>query len=177
VQKEVWPKTLTPAQADGVMRVPNQETTLNLLLWRHADAAEGNPDISRTLTPRGAKQAQRMALWLDQHAPSDLRVIVSPATRTCQTIEAWEHSYEVSEDVGLDATPHTLLAAAGWPETGGSVLIVGHQPTLGQVASILLRDEDSALSFKKGALWWFQLRERNGEMQTVLKTVINADLI
>ncbi|MDO6384909.1 MULTISPECIES: histidine phosphatase family protein [unclassified Uliginosibacterium] len=150
---------------------------MDLLLWRHADAGEGSPDISRTLTPRGLKQSQRMARWLDEHAPAELRVLVSPATRTRQTIEAWRSDYEINPAVGLDATPQSLLEAAGWPEAGGAVLVVGHQPTLGQVASLLLRDEDSALSFKKGALWWFQLRERNGELQTVLKTVINADLI
>lgn len=150
---------------------------MDLLLWRHADAGEGSPDHTRTLTPRGLKQSQRMARWLDQHAPAELRILVSPATRTRQTIEAWGHHYETTPAVGLDATPNSLLEAAGWPQAGGAVLVVGHQPTLGQVASLLLRDEDSTLSFKKGALWWFQLREREGEQQTVLKTVINADLI
>jgi phosphohistidine phosphatase len=150
---------------------------VDLLLWRHADAGEGSPDIARTLTPRGLKQSQRMARWLDQHAPTNLRALVSPATRARQTIEAWNHDYEITAAVGLDATPQSLLQAAEWPEAGGAVLIVGHQPTLGQVASLLLRDEDSMLSFRKGALWWFQQRERHGEIQTVLKTVINADLI
>ncbi|MDQ7988093.1 MAG: histidine phosphatase family protein [Candidatus Dactylopiibacterium sp.] len=150
---------------------------MNLLLWRHAEAAEGSPDIDRPLTGRGLKQAQRMARWLDQHAPDELRVVVSPALRTRQTVEAWDHAYEIVAAVGLDATPQGLLDAAGWPGDEVSVLVVGHQPTLGQVASLLLRDEESALSFRKGALWWFQQRERNGERQTVLKTVINADLI
>lgn len=153
---------------------------MDLLLWRHADAADaspGQPDIARTLTPRGRKQAQRMAHWLDQYAPSDIRVLVSPAVRTCQTIEAWAHPYEVSEEVGLDASPQSMLNATGWPEAGGAVLVVGHQPTLGQVASLLLRESESVISFKKGALWWFQLRERNDELQTILKAVINADLI
>lgn len=150
---------------------------MDLLLWRHADANEGNPDTARTLSPHGLKQSQRMARWLDQHAPGDLRILVSPATRTRQTIEAWHHDYEVTAAVGLDATPESMLEAIGWPDADIPVLVVGHQPTLGQVASLLLRDEDSTLSFRKGSLWWFQRRERKGEMQTVLKTVINADLI
>lgn len=150
---------------------------MDLLLWRHADAAEGNPDIARTLTSRGLKQSQRMARWLEHHAPANLRILVSPATRTRQTMEAWHQDYEVTSAVGLDASPQSLLEAVGWPEEEGAVLVVGHQPTLGQVASILLRDEDSMLSFRKGSLWWFQHRERHGQMQTVLKTVINADLI
>lgn len=150
---------------------------MDLLLWRHADAAEGSPDIARTLTARGLKQSQRMARWLEHHAPADLRILVSPATRTRQTMEAWHQDYEVTSAVGLDASPQSLLEAVGWPKEEGAVLVVGHQPTLGQVASILLRDEDSMLSFRKGSLWWFQRRERQGQMQTVLKTVINADLI
>lgn len=150
---------------------------MELLLWRHADAGEGSPDIARTLTPRGQKQAQRMARWLEQHAPAELRILVSPATRACKTIDAWRHDYEISAEVGLDATPEGLLAAAGWPEADGAVLVVGHQPTLGQVAARLLHDDDNVQPFKKGALWWFQQRERHGEMQTALKAVINADLI
>lgn len=150
---------------------------MDLLLWRHADAAEGSPDLDRPLTSRGNKQAQRMARWLDQHAPDTLRILVSPALRTRQTIDAWRHDYALDEAVGLDATAQTLLDAAAWPRGDDAVLVVGHQPTLGQVASLLLRDEDCGLSFKKGALWWFQQRERNGVLQTVLKTVINADLI
>lgn len=150
---------------------------MDLMLWRHADAAEGFPDVARTLTPRGLKQAQRMAHWLELHAPDGLHILVSPATRTRQTMEAWHQDYEISPLVGLDATPSSVLEVAGWPDNRQSCLIVGHQPTLGQVASLLLKEEDSALSFRKGALWWFQRRERHGQMQTVLKTVINPDLI
>ena len=50
---------------------------MELLLWRHAEAGGGSPDIARTLTPRGQKQAQRMARWLEQHAPAELRILVS----------------------------------------------------------------------------------------------------
>lgn len=150
---------------------------MDLLLWRHADAAEGSPDVARILTPRGLKQSQRMARWLEHHAPSGLRILVSPATRTRQTMEAWHQDYEICHEVGLDAIPSGVLEAAGWPDSQSPCLVVGHQPTLGQVASLLLKEEDSVLSFRKGSLWWFQRRERHGQMQTVLKTVINADLI
>ncbi|WP_317984271.1 hypothetical protein [Candidatus Dactylopiibacterium carminicum] len=101
----------------------------------------------------------------------------SPATRTRQTIESWGHPYEISEALGLDTTAPALLDAVGWPDVETPVLVVGHQPTLGQIASLLLRGEAQDLSFKKGALWWFQRRQRNDEWQTVLKTVVNADLV
>lgn len=150
---------------------------MDLLLWRHADALEGHPDATRELSPRGVKQALRMARWLDQHAPAELRVFSSPATRTRQTIESWGHPYEIHAALAVDSDPESLLAAIGWPELSAPTLVVGHQPVLGQVASLLLRGEVQDLSFKKGALWWFQRRQRNEEWQTVLKTVLNADLI
>lgn len=150
---------------------------MDLLLWRHAEAGNGSPDSARTLTPRGEKQSQRIAHWLDEHAPDKLRILVSPTTRTRQTIEAWRSDYEVSAEVGLDATAHGILAAAGWPKAGGAVLVVGHQPTLGRAASLLLHGDEADLAFKKGALWWFQWREHGAEPQTTLKAVICAEML
>ncbi len=34
---------------------------MDLLLWRHAEAEDGTPDLKRKLTPRGEKQARQMA--------------------------------------------------------------------------------------------------------------------
>ena len=55
---------------------------MDLLLWRHAEAEDGFPDAERRLTARGEQQAQRMAAWIKAHAPKNLRIIVSPATRS-----------------------------------------------------------------------------------------------
>lgn len=150
---------------------------MDLLLWRHADAADGMPDLTRALTMKGMRQAERMAHWLDDHAPRELRVLVSPATRAQQTASAWTRKYDTCNELSTSATVADALAAAGWPEAGGAVMLVGHQPTLGRLASLLLRGEEEDLPFKKGALWWFQLREREGEQQVVLKTVMSADML
>ncbi|MEQ1658387.1 MAG: histidine phosphatase family protein, partial [Hylemonella sp.] len=61
---------------------------MDLLLWRHAEAHEAQPggdDLVRALTPRGEKQAARMAGWLDRQLPEGARILVSPARRTEQT--------------------------------------------------------------------------------------------
>ena len=45
---------------------------MDLIFWRHAeafDALEGQDDLSRTLTPKGEKQALRMGQWLDRQLP------------------------------------------------------------------------------------------------------------
>ena len=150
---------------------------MDLLLWRHAEAAEGSPDPTRSLTAKGLKQAQRIAHWLDEHAPGDLRILVSPALRTQQTVRAWTRSFETTEEVGTSCEAPGLLAATVWPNAGGAVLVVGHQPTLGRAASLLLSGLEEDLSFRKGALWWFKLRQRDDEEQVVLRAVVSADML
>ena len=55
---------------------------MDLILWRHADAQEvrdAADDLERALTPKGERQAQRMADWLNRQLPANARVLVSPA--------------------------------------------------------------------------------------------------
>jgi phosphohistidine phosphatase len=152
-------------------------TTMELLLWRHAEAEDGADDMKRRLTQRGEKQAREMAKWIRAHQPKDLRIIVSPAVRTQQTAEALKLPFETQRKIGPEACVSELVAASGWPAASGSVLIVGHQPSLGRLASLLLAGTESEWTIKKGALWWLSNRVRRGETQTVLRAVIPAELL
>ena len=155
-----------------------EESTMDLLLWRHAEAEDGYPDQKRRLTARGEKQAQQMAEWLHQHAPKKLRILASPAVRCQQTAKALGLPFETDKRLGTDGNVATLLAAVGWPDGGetghSSILVVGHQPTLGQTAALLISGEEAYWSVKKGAVWWFSNRTRKGESQTVLRAVVPA---
>jgi phosphohistidine phosphatase len=152
---------------------------MDLILWRHAEAEDGNRggDAARELTRRGRKQAQRMADWLRASVDERWRILASPARRTLQTVEALRLDFETDAAVGLDATPSGLLRAAGWPEASGSVLVVGHQPTLGQAAARLVGGAAGDISIRKGAIWWFGLRERDGRRETILRAVLDPDLL
>lgn len=154
-----------------------EDNRMDLLLWRHAEAEEGEDDFERALTGRGAKQAKAVARWLHQHPPRHLRIVVSPTLRTRQTAEALELPFDIDRHVGPDARAPDLLAATGWPDTRGAVLLVGHQPGLGQLASLLLAGQEAEWTIKKGALWWLTRRIRGGETQTVLRTVVSPDFL
>ena len=104
-------------------------------------------------------------------------IIVSPAIRTQQTAEALKLPFETNRKIGPEACVSELIAAAGWPDASGAVLIVGHQPSLGRMASLLLAGNESEWTIKKGALWWLSNRVRRGETQTVLRAVIPAELL
>ena len=93
------------------------ETRMDLLLWRHAEAEEGELDFDRALTARGEKQAKAMAKWIRQHQPKPLRIIASPTVRTQQTVAALELPFETNRKIGPDACVSELIAATGWPAT------------------------------------------------------------
>jgi phosphohistidine phosphatase len=148
---------------------------MDLILWRHAEAEDTTPDIDRELTGRGRKQASRMADWLNPRLPPDIRVLVSPAARTLQTAQALGREYERVPALAPGAGAEEVLAAVGWPDAAYPVLVVGHQPTLGQVAMQLLTGQAGDLTVKKGGIWWFQGRARAGELQVVLRAVAAPD--
>jgi phosphohistidine phosphatase len=68
-----------------------------------------------------------------------------------------------------------VLAAARWPDAVEPVLVVGHQPTLGLVASLALTGTAQAWSVKKGAVWWLRSRSRDEGERVVLQAVQGPD--
>ncbi|MBI4996048.1 MAG: histidine phosphatase family protein [Rhodocyclales bacterium] len=158
---------------------------MDLILWRHAEAEDGDghmPDGKRRLTERGEKQARKMAAWLNARLPQNTTVLVSPTERTQQTAHALGRPFEIEPRIGIGADCADLLVAAGWPDAskvrrGGTLILVGHQPTLGRLAALLLAGSEADWAFKKGAVWWFSRRVREGEDQVVLRAVMGADLL
>lgn len=153
---------------------------MDLILWRHAEAEDGGtslPDAKRRLTARGDKQAHDVAKWLKARLPKKTRILVSPATRTQQTAHALALPFEVEPKIAVGADTADLIAAANWPEHSGAVLLVGHQPTLGRLAALLLAGVEADWSVKKGAIWWLSKRSREGRDQTVLRAVMNPEML
>ena len=148
---------------------------MDLILWRHADAEYGTPDLARELTEKGRNQAEKMAIFLREHLPADTRILVSPAVRTRQTIAALTDHFTLTPAIAPGASVHSVLQATGWPNATGTVLVVGHQPTLGSVAAKILGSGEESLRLKKSALWW--LRRPEGSLETTLRLVITPDFL
>ena len=150
---------------------------MELILWRHAEAEDGGADLARRLTPKGLRQSQEVAKWLRPRLAKHTRILVSPAQRTRQTANALSEEHEIVPDLAPGASPAALLAVAGWPDQSGTVLVVGHQPTLGLVASKLIAGTPMAWSIKKGAAWWISHRLRDEQPHVTLRAVISPDLL
>ena len=150
---------------------------MELILWRHAEAEMGEPDEGRALTAKGHKQASKMAEWLDHNLPNSCRIMVSPATRAVQTAEALKRKFKIVPDLAPDSTAERILTAAHWPDSREPVLIVGHQPTLGQVASTLLTGSPQDWTIRKGNVWWIVRRERDDTHDHFIRSVMAPDLL
>lgn len=139
---------------------------MNLILWRHADAEEGDIDTTRRLTRKGKGHARHMAEWLERQLPASVRVIVSPAVRARETAEALTRELHTDERVSTSSSPAEVLEAAGWPDARSAVVVVGHQPTLGAAAALALTGKPLPWHIPKGGLWWLKSKD-DGEVVVV----------
>jgi phosphohistidine phosphatase len=152
---------------------------LDLILWRHADAGEPledpEHDLQRKLSGKGERQAARVADWLNRFLPDSTRVLVSPAHRCQQTAQALGRRFQTREALGPGGTVGNLLTLARWPDRREPVLVVGHQPTLGDAVSLLLATAHPFV-LRKGAVVWLRGRERDGEWTVTLHAALVPDL-
>ena len=149
---------------------------MDLILWRHAEAEDGMPDLERPLTPRGQKHAARMAEWLQQRLPAKFVVLASPARRAQETAQALAASYRTVNALAPGAAVRAVLGAADWPGHKNAVVVVGHQPDLGRAAAFLVSGTEASWSVRKGGLWWLSDRVRDEGAQVVVRAVVAPDL-
>lgn len=133
--------------------------------------------MARKLTSRGEKQATRMANWLDRQLPENSRVLVSPSRRTEQTAMALNRKYKIRPELAPSANVTQLLELVQWNTGKGTVLVVGHQPTLGQTIAQLVGLCEAECAVKKGAIWWLRNRERGELTKAVVVTVQSPEFL
>ena len=158
---------------------------MDLILWRHADAQDVDgmdiADAARPLTPKGRKQAAKMAMWIDARLPEAARILVSPAVRTRETAEALGRKFSIVPELAPGGIAAHVLIAADWPDARRPVLVVGHQPALGRAASLLLFGQEQELSIRKAGVLWITNRTRkdhgDAQAQLTLRAAMCPDLL
>ena len=150
---------------------------MDLLIWRHAEAEDGIPDLERRLTPRGQRQAKAMASWLLPRLPADFTLLVSPAQRTRETAAALGTEPGIEPRLAPGTSVASVLDVIDEHERGqlsDTLLLVGHQPWVGQVAARLICGQPQPWSVRKAAVWWLT---HHGAGQWSVRAVIDRDLI
>jgi phosphohistidine phosphatase len=144
--------------------------THRLLLIRHAQAAAAPTDRDRPLTTHGARAAAAIGTWLQESGYVPDSVMVSPALRAQQTWAAAAESLGGDREPTVDRRIYDNTVAALLDVIGelageaGTVAVVGHNPSIGELAFVLDDGEgsDSArrplhAGFPAGAVAVFQV--------------------
>ncbi len=157
---------------------------MDLLLWRHAVAqvaAEGQDDLDRALTPAGRQQARRVGRWLYRALPARTLVYCSPARRAEETAVALGREMHTLAELAPSLPIDPVLEALGWNAAAspGSapVLLVGHQPQLGQIVARLIGLQQTECAIRKGSVWWLRSRVRDGRTEVRVITVLGPELL
>lgn len=152
---------------------------MELILWRHAEAEPAQPgqsDDARALTAKGRKQAARMGEWLDRQLPGNCRILASPALRTVQTAEALGRKFRTDAALASESSAERILDAVHWPNGREPVLVVGHQPLLGQVAALVISGAKQDWTIRKGSICWIAQKPEDDLPATYLRAVLGPDL-
>ena len=153
------------------------EVEVELILWRHADAEDGFPDEQRALSKKGHHDAKKMAAWLVKRLPSDSIILVSPAKRAQQTASYLDLPFTTSEKIAPGASGADVLQACNWGTSHKTLLVVGHQPSLGMAASLAMTRRPYYWCVKKGSIWWLANRMKTEDQETIIRAVISPEML
>lgn len=148
---------------------------MNIILWRHAEAHDGSDDLARELTPKGERQAAKMAGLLREKLPEDFELWVSQAKRSQQTAAylavPTRTLAAINPDADVRAIARLLLAA----DENATIVLVGHQPWIGELCAFILNQSwhnQAYWSVKKAAFWWFTAHPSDGVLLAKLKYML-----
>jgi phosphohistidine phosphatase len=113
-------------------------TSRSIVLLRHGKsdrAADGEPDLTRPLAPRGSRNAAAVGRLLSLVDEIPDLVLCSPATRARQTADLaaeagkWSCPLEVCDELYLSALDPVMELIRRQLDSVDSVMVVGHEPT------------------------------------------------
>ncbi|QJE02766.1 histidine phosphatase family protein [Massilia forsythiae] len=155
---------------------------MELILWRHAEAeahvapGDREGDQARNLTAKGARHASRVGAWLDRQLPAHCRIVASPAARCVQTAQALGRKFAAVEALNTDSSAERILDACGWPGQKLPVVVVGHQPLLGQVAALVFSGQAHDWKIRKASVLWIARKDED-DPQPFIRLAVGPDLI
>ena len=132
---------------------------MHIILWRHAEAQIGSNDLARKLTDKGCRQAEKMAAQLHNRLPEHYQLWVSQAQRSRQTADYLGKPTHEFSQLNPKADVRQVAGLFTHIREDETVVIVGHQPWIGQLCAFLLNQSwqnQAYWSVKKGGFWWFK---------------------
>lgn len=155
-----------------------------IILVSHAKAEKAKKDLedlNRTLKKKGKKEATEMAAKMKEAGVLPDLILTSPAERASQTARLFAGKLkfdpakivETKELYTATSVESFLKLIKGLEPQRNTVMLVGHEPTLSDLASQLVPDFNSqmpspgviVIEFKKNS--WKQITRRSGVIKAV----------
>lgn len=115
-----------------------------LVVMRHAKAEQDGPtDFDRPLASRGRRDAEAAGAWLASQGVAPDHALVSAALRTQQTWESvaagagWSLAADLDRGLYAAGPDSALDIVRLVPDTAISLVVIGHNPTVGVLAQVL----------------------------------------
>lgn len=141
-----------------------------LYIMRHGLAEEPTPkgdDSARKLTEKGADKIRKAAAGMRASGLAFNTILTSPIARAAQTADIVASELKGPKPKAMPAlstgaSPASALEALGAQRLPESVLIVGHEPTLSRMASLMLTDstESVGIRLKQGGVIALEFPDR-----------------
>ena len=137
--------------------MPADQVLSQLFLVRHGEATSPDEDPLRPLTTIGQRDVARVADWAAMIGIRVDEIRHSGKLRAQQTAEILAERLAAAPPqvaVGLAPNDDAEPVADQLQRAGGNIMLVGHLPFLGRLASLLLAGdaERNVISFDAGAL-------------------------
>lgn len=155
-----------------------------IYLVRHGiaeDAAESGRDRDRALTPQGRGRLRREAAGLRRMGVRAGVLATSPARRARETAELLRNALpearvEVWPELAPGVDERLLCARLERRESGADVVLVGHQPDLGEILAYLLTGSRGSFAtrFRKGAVACLRAPSHRAPGRAVLEWLVTA---
>ncbi|WP_457675877.1 SixA phosphatase family protein [Thiolapillus sp.] len=154
-----------------------------LILFRHGKSdwdADFRSDHERPLNGRGTRAARLMGKLLARTGELPTLVVSSTAARASTTAQLamkagnWEVDFRQDRQLYVTSTTSMIEYIRGLPETHGSVMLVGHEPTWSDLVASFTgghaRMPTAAMACMRfSAGRWADVRPGSGELLWLLK--------
>jgi phosphohistidine phosphatase len=159
---------------------------MDLFLMRHgiaeAEPSEGGlSDRERPLSPKGLKRTRQIAGGLAALKLSFDRILTSPLVRARETAQIVAESLNIegkveeTSELAPDGSVQTVISRLAELRDEKSILLVGHQPLLGEIASFLLsRGKGIKLRLRKGGLCCLEVDDVGSNSPAILHWVLTS---
>jgi phosphohistidine phosphatase len=118
---------------------------MKIYLVRHGDAVpedDAGSDRDRWLSPRGRESARILGRLLREQRIEPERIVCSPLPRAVQTAELLATSLDFLGHIAswrcLEPSAHPRIACSEITAGGGSVVVVGHEPSISAIGAFLM---------------------------------------